>query len=258
MDDQFQVYINRVLGMTRADSYRAQFSIIHTSPKFEWDGASGWEPLPFPGCTLMTPPQGEDQVNQAFYDGLVTCQQQLLADLPPGFILPLPTESLHVTLADLLWADRYDPVALSPTMTLKLRDQVGQVLESQAQEKGNPLRFQPLGFMVMPRAFGLCLVPDTEATYQRVLALRRALYQDPDLLRLGVEQNYHLTLHITLGYFGQVPETHDWDALADRLVDLNQTALVGLPEFVVHRAELRQFDDMTRYYREPDWPVLEL
>jgi hypothetical protein len=258
LDDQFQVYINRVLGMTRADSYRAQFSIIHASPKFEWDGASKWEPVPFPGCTLMTPPQGEDAVNQSFYEGLDACQQKLLAELPPGFIVPLPQASLHVTLADLLWADRYDPVAMSPEMATKLRQEIAQVLDAQPHGTGSPLRFQPLGFMVMPRALGVCLVPDTEATYQRVLALRRALYQHPALLALGVEQNYHLTLHITLGYFGQIPETADWDTLANRLVDLNQTALVGLPEFIIDRAELRQFDDMTRYYREPDWPVLDL
>jgi hypothetical protein len=35
-------------------------------------------------------------------------------------------------------------------------------------------------------------------------------------------------------------------ALPDEVIPLN-----------VQRAELRKFDDMMRYYREPDWPVVE-
>jgi len=38
---------------------------------------------------------------------------------------------------------------------------------------------------------------------------------------------------------------------------LNEQWLLDLPEILIHRVELRKFNDMTRYYREPDWPILD-
>ncbi|NET13110.1 MAG: DUF1868 domain-containing protein, partial [Okeania sp. SIO1H6] len=29
-------------------------------------------------------------------------------------------------------------------------------------------------------------------------------------------------------------------------------------EMLLHRGELRKFDNMVRYYRQPDWPVVDL
>jgi len=71
-----------------------------------------------------------------------------------------------------------------------------------------------------------------------------------------VEQHYHFTAHITLGYFGDLSPNLDRDRFLSTIFELNQQWLENSPDFWVHRAELR-FDDMTRYYREPDWPVLE-
>ncbi|HBE51369.1 MAG TPA: DUF1868 domain-containing protein, partial [Cyanobacteria bacterium UBA11369] len=49
----------------------------------------------------------------------------------------------------------------------------------------------------------------------------------------------------------------DSDRLSNLFSDLNLQWLDNPQEMSIHRAELRKFDDMTRYYREPDWPVLE-
>lgn len=269
MDDQFQVYVNRLLGMTRAEHYRSQFQTIHSSPKFRAIAGSSsspdlgsagagltWEAVPFPGYTIVTPCGGDDPANAAFYEALSQYQAALSAELPPNFVLPLPLQSLHMTLADLLWDDRYRQGVVAEDFEPKFQGEVAQIFEAYPDQGVAPLRFQTLGFMVMPRALGICLVPDTEATYLRLLEFRRSLYQSPGLLGLGVEQQYHLTIHITLGYFGQIPQDFDWRQLSDRLVQINQQQLVGLPEFVVEQAELRKFDDMTRYYRQPSWPSL--
>ncbi len=74
-------------------------------------------------------------------------------------------------------------------------------------------------------------------------------------MALGIEQQYNLTAHITLGYFGDVTDI-DRDRLSQTFWELNQQWLEDSPEYLVQRAELRKFDDMTRYDREPDWPVL--
>ena len=108
------------------------------------------------------------------------------------------------------------------------------------------------------RALTLCLVPRDEASYEQVLKLRRAIYQNPDLIALGIEQQYRLNAHITLGYFGTIAPDLDREHLCATLSALGLRWLDSEPqELRVKRAELRKFDDMTCFYRKPDWPVLE-
>ncbi len=60
-----------------------------------------------------------------------------------------------------------------------------------------------------------------------------------------------------MGYFGSIPEDLDRVNFCNILSSFNQQWLDSTQEIWVNRAELRKFDDMNRYYREPDWPVLE-
>jgi hypothetical protein len=124
--------------------------------------------------------------------------------------------------------------------------------------RGNPIGWQLLGLMVRPRAIAVSLVAQDEDSYKRVLELRRCIYQNSGLIGLGIEQQYHFTAHITLGYFGEISPALDRDRLSNTLLEFNRQEL---PEEVIplsiNRAELRKFDNMLRYYREPDWPVLE-
>lgn len=71
-----------------------------------------------------------------------------------------------------------------------------------------------------------------------------------------IEQHYDFTAHVTLGYFGKVSPGLDRTNFSTMLSELNQQWLLNSPEFLIHRVELRKFDDMTHYYREPDWPSL--
>ena len=100
-------------------------------------------------------------------------------------------------------------------------------------------------------------MPNNESSYEQILKFRRTIYQSSGLTALGIEQHYHFTAHITLGYFGNLSPNLDRDRLSATLFEVNQQ-WSDSPELHVHRAELRKFDDMTRYYREPDWPILEL
>src|SRR3712207_2457399 len=112
--------------------------------------------------------------------------------------------------------------------------------------------------MLRPRAIAVCLAPHDESSYKRMLEFRRAIYQNPGLIALGIEQQYHFTAHVTLGYFGEIPGQLDRDRTSNTLSELNQQALIEeASTFWIRWAHLRKFDDMMRYYREPDWPILE-
>jgi hypothetical protein len=260
LDDTYQVYVNRVARMTLPESYRSQVQHIQASPKFQQYPGGDAKPVPFPGYSVITPPWVDDAKNEEFYRWLQTYQQQLLQQVEPGVVVPVPADSFHLTLADLIWDSAYHHAKENPDFETKLREQIAQSFEQSqplVQGEGQVL-WQALGLIVMTRAIGVCLVPADESSYQRVLHMRRSIYQNSNLMGLGIEQQYHFTAHITLGYFGTGSIQADRDRLGQALNDLNQQQLEsGTQKLWVHRAELRKFDDMTRYYREADWSALE-
>lgn len=260
MDENYQTYLNRAMRLTLPETYRSQVQHLQESPKFQPHAAKGRQPAPFPGYTIVTPPGSEDAKNAALHESLTRYQQQLLHKLGVELFVPVPPESFHLTLADLIWDSAYrDASQENPEFEGQLQDQIATIFrQAQVMTEGKPLQFQALGLMVMPRAIAICLAPADEHSYDRVLKLRRAVFQNSDLIGLGIEQQYYFTPHITLGYFGSIPSPEALVELGGSFVQLNQQWLEQEPrEFWVNRAELRKFDDMTNYSRQPDWATFE-
>ncbi|MDF5719044.1 MAG: DUF1868 domain-containing protein [Rhizonema sp. PD37] len=259
MDDNYQTYLNRVARMTLPEAYRSQIHRIQESSKFQVHSGS-IKAMPFPGYTVITPCFEDEDAENAFYVNLQSYQQQLLQlSVSNDLIVPVPPTSFHLTLADLIWDSAYrDASEQNPAFEVQLRSCFTEIFQEyqQAITQKSPIRWQMLGLIVMPRAVGVCLVPQNEDSYQQILNLRRAIYQNSQLMALGIEQHYDFTAHVTLGYFGEISPDLDRDRFATMLSDLNEKWLLNLPEFLAERAELRKFDDMTNYYRQPDWPSL--
>ncbi len=248
------------MRMTLPDTYRSQVQNIQESPKFQWHPDKGLQAVPFPGYTIVTPPGHEDDPeNQPLYAELEKFQKQILHYLGAQTFATVPLSSFHLTLADLIWDSAYRHAAEDGEFESKLRDRIASIFQDcELLSEGKPIRFQAISLMVMTRAVGICLAPTDEASYDRILKFRRALYQNRDLIGLGIEQQYYFTPHITLGYFGNLPPLEERWELGNTFIALNQLWLDSSPqEFYVHRAELRKFDDMTTYRREPDWPTFK-
>jgi 2'-5' RNA ligase len=260
LDENYQTYLNRAMRLILPETYQTQVQYIQESPKFRPDPDRGRQPVPFPGYTIVTPPGSKDSKNVRLYESLKYYQQQLVHKLGPKLFAPVPPETFHLTLADLIWDSVFRAAnEENPDFETKLHQCVANIFEQcQPLTEENPIEFQALGLMVMTRAIALCLVPTDDYSYERILKFRRALYQNHDLMGLGIEQQYYFTPHITLGYFGTIPPVEDLPVLSNHFIELNQQWLdEETQEFWVHRAELQKFDDMTHYYREPDWAMFE-
>lgn len=247
--------------MTLPEAYRSQIQHIQESAKFQLQSGSR-QAAPFPGYSLITPPAEEDAKNATFYNQLQTYQQELLQlTANSDLIVPVPPASFHLTLADLIWDSAYNHACEeNPEFEQELRSCCAEILQQYQQSHTSaaiPIQWQMLGLIVMTRAVGVCLVPKDERCYDQIIQFRRTIYQNPKLIALGIEQHYHLTAHVTLGYFGEVPSDLDRTNLSTMLSDLNQQWLFNSPEFLINRVEVRKFDDMTYYYRESDWPSLD-
>lgn len=259
MDENYQTYLNRAMRLTLPETYRNQVQHIQESAKFRPDPDSGRQPVPFPGYSIVTPPAVDETQNQALYASLQQYQQQITQTFDRHFFAPVPPDSFHLTLADLIWDSAYLDAAATSDFDLKLRACIAQIFnQCQPLHDDQPIQFQVIGLIVMTRALAVCLVPTEEAAYDRILKFRRAIYQNQELIGLGVEQQYYFTPHITLGYFGTIPPAEARLDLSHQFDQLNQQWLNQQPQgFWVHQAELRKFNDMTRYDRESDWPVFQ-
>lgn len=261
MDETYQTYLNRVAHLTVPTTYTSQLQHIQESPKFKPLPDGSREAVPFPGYSVVTPPWGEESVNSGFYTNLKDIQQQLLQQFGAGLMVPVPPDSFHITLADLIWESAYRDVEReNPEFDKQLQERIADSFQKyqHSHSSGYPICWQLLGLMIRPRAIAVCLAPKDEQSYRRTLECRRLIYQNQGLIALGIEQQYHFTAHVTLGYFGEIPANLDRDRLSNTLSTVNeQTFVEDAQTFYIQRAELRKFDDMMRYYRQPDWPVLE-
>ena len=254
MDESYQEYINRVARLTLPSACAMQLKSIQPSPKFD-----AGKPVSFPGYSVITPLAAEDTVNQEFYRQVETLQQQLARQLEPDFFIPLPASSFHFTLADLIWDESYRQiVAANPNFEPELQRQAAASFqEYQAESAQNNLTWQLWGVVVRPRAIMACLVPKDQVSYQAVVKLRRSLYQNAGLINLGIEQQYDLTAHITLGYFDRIPDNLNRDRLCIMLSQINDRLVESkLAEFSLKEAQLRKFENMFDYHRQPDWAVV--
>ncbi len=242
--------------LTLPATYQAQLQNIQQSPKFQ-DGKA----VSFPGYSVISPPRKEDEENSAFYSHLEASQQQLWQQLVPDLLTPIPPDSFHVTVADLIWENAYqEAVKANPYFDRQLQagiqDSFKQYQPSPVSEVG---QWQLLGLLVFPRALAVGLVPKDEAAYEAMLQLRRAIYQNSDLITLGIEQQYYFTTHITLGYFSEIPSDLDRDHLATVLANFNDRWLESEPQILsLRQVQLRQFTDMTCFKRDSDWAMVNL
>jgi hypothetical protein len=255
LDENYQTYLNRVMRLTLPETYKSQGQNIQASPKFQHSLEQGWQANKFPGYSIITPPGPEDQDNVSVYSALTTFQATINQALGPDLFIPLPSESFHLTLADLIWDSAYEHAKTANLeFEQQLKSRIAQSLQAfQPLSLNQPIGFEILGLTVMPRAIAVCLAPKDEISYERILKLRRAIYQNPEVIAVGIEQQYYFTPHITLGYFGRVADV-DREALTQTFDQLNQTWISNPDKsFLVRRAELRKFDNMMAYYRQADW-----
>ena len=255
MNESYQEYINRVAQLTLPGTCSTQLQTIQTSPKFVAGKA-----VSFPGYTITTPTEEDDRDNKKFYNQIKLIQESIILQLEPGFIVPVPSSSFHFTLADLIWDHSYQQtVKKNPQFETKLQAKIDRSFEQyqNTTEQKSPIQWQLLGVSIRPRAIMATLAPTDRFSYQAIVDLRSCIYQNADLIALGIEQQYDFTAHITLGYFDRISDNLNRSEICVIISQISDRLLDSEPAIInVKRAELRKFDNMINYYRQSDWAAI--
>lgn len=256
MDGNYQSYVNRVVQMTLPANYKQQLKNIQSSPKFI-DG----KPVEFPGYSIITPPNAEENYNQEFYQHLQLIATRLTEDLGSDFFLSLPSESFHLTLADLIWEKTYlNAVKENSDFDNILISEIAKIFKEYEYSIPNdqPLELEVIGLSIFPRAIAVCLAP-TEASYEPIIKLRQLIYQNEQIINLGIGQHYDFIAHVTLGYFDKIDENIDLNNIESIIKEVNDLWLENTaPIFILKEFELRKFTDMINYIRQPEWATIKL
>ena len=256
MDGNYQNYINRVVQMTVPSNYKQQLKNIQSSPKFI-DG----KPVDFPGFSIITPPQSEDNYNQEFYQDLEATVSQLKEKLGADFFLGLPLESFHLTIADLIWEKTYiNAVKENPDFDNLLIVEIAKIFQEYQSflTEIPPLELEVLGLSIFPRAIAVCLSP-TEASYEPIIKLRQLIYQNEQIMKLGIEQQYDFAAHVTLGYFDKIDGDIDLEKVESAIKEVNDLWIENPANlFQLKQFELRKFTDMINYNRQAEWATIKL
>lgn len=256
MNTSYQSYVNKVIQMALAANYKQQLKFIQSSPKFNRGKAEE-----FPGYTIMTPLAKEDKFNQQINKSLEELQKQIKEQLNSNFLVAVPPETFHITVADLIWDKTYiNAVKENHNFDKLLVEEISNIFAKSEVIVANvdSLDLEVLGISIFPRAIAVCFIP-TEESYEILIKLRQLIYQNEQIINLGIEQQYDFVGHLTLGYFDDIPEDLDYEKVESIIKNANNQWIANdLPMFNIKQWELRKFSDMVTYIYKPELPQIKL
>lgn len=217
----------------------------------------------------MTTPCGEeeDKTNLEAYNILINVRKQLFHDTRYSKkCVPVPDDTLHMTLADLISQQAYVLNVKESKRERELIDEVKNIFDDFTSNNQHDIPQMKLkGLSLVPQS-PVCLVaivdPRTPKDCTTLMELRRFIHdRSPILIDMGVKRQFPYVFHITLAYIEGFLSKDDRNQLKDKILELNKSIFHNskVIPFNILSAELRKFDDVSRFDRDPDdtlWPVV--
>jgi 2'-5' RNA ligase len=144
----------------------------------------------YPGLTIIAEPYPllEDNIRA----DLAVLQNKLIQ--VPGFV-PVPASSFHMTIADLISGEAFDP-----TTSGAIRQEIEPIL-TRWNRDCDVLHGHIIGLSTFPGCVIAIVDFTQQSAYERIIALRDALYVNTKLARLNITRPpYPFQGHVTLGY----------------------------------------------------------
>lgn len=224
--------------------------------KFVMKGIGCWEPVYYPGFTLITPACEEDHDNADIYRKLLTARELWLSrHVNLSKCIEAPDQALHMTVARLISGRDFETNRMELYEDSFL-DRMKGLFEKLAIS--GRLRFEIKGVSVLPQGVIAAIVsPINEADYNCLQNFREFIYSDKVLQAFGVERKREFIGHISLFYVEKELDNMEKQILYDAVVNTNRQIFAKPMPFYISRAEVRRFNNFLRFDRGKNWPVFE-
>lgn len=251
-DDSFPEYQTKAKRLVTDEVILNNVSRLKPAERF-----NGTEPRIYPGYTIITPPF-EDELNaenNSAYEKLARVQKELLKQSGNSIFTPVPSSSFHLTIADLISGSRFVEQQRVNGWEDRLRDRIGEIFHRAESPTGASLLVS--GLSLFTSVIVAIISSEDRSGYEQLINVRNMIYQDGELKALGVRKApFSFIGHITLAYVEAKPDIQSATSLSRLLSQFNLHAFSNPLPLKVIQAELRKFNDMSRYYRQETWPVL--
>ena len=205
--------------------------------------AKTWKPITCRGITILAEPY---PIGGSVVPALKTLQEKI-QQLTPDFA-PVPPETFHLTVADLIWGDKY---------TALIQSQGGEIQNTQMFQRVDDILKGVDGRLLTQNATivgvggfpgaVVAFVNVDDAAYRSIITFRDKIYSDLILAQYGVFRERPFLGHITLGYIEGVPP----QGLDDALNDIRFTTDFTLPQWTFELSDvgIYRFSNMSEYYQ---------
>ncbi len=205
------------------------------------------KPVDCPGITLLAEPiRAKDPCNPYAIEGFIAKNLEKLQDKIKGEtsrFVPVPPETLHLTVADLLWEERYEVLINSQGSEIQktpLFQEIDRLLK-RLGGSSTSLSATIVGVGGFPGVV-VALVDFESSDYDRIKSCRDEIYSNFVLANYGVFREYPFLGHVTLGYIEAVPPYR----LDSVLNEIRLTNPFGWT-FQFETVGIYQFENMSAY-----------
>jgi 2'-5' RNA ligase len=167
------------------------------------DSKVQFEPRAYSGYTILARPYPIDFANRSKLEAI----QRTLRDNVFGFA-PVPSETFHMTIANLVSGNIYEAISETPNLEPTFRRTIETILDDiLTPQEEIPLTSHIIGIGSFPGVVVALVDFKRENHYSRIEILRNHIYKNPFLTSSGVRHDRPFLGHITLGYLEAVPPT---------------------------------------------------
>ena len=202
--------------------------------------------MPISGLSVLTPPAQDDAEQKPFYAHLLRMRDRAMERFSARFHA-VNAECLHVTVADLISGSHYSTsLERCSSLNTAICDRLAFTF-SQQRKVERPIAWQIAGLAFFQHALVCLLAPASELDYVALSELREDIYNDSVLKNLGIRRPRPFMAHITLAYYEDFPSQTERAAWAYDHGEMQREVLDYDLPFLIHRIDLRTFEDMTAF-----------
>lgn len=257
MEKDYSDYLKQTEEALKEVRIKESASLLKPLGKFFRNDHGKWEPMFYPGYTIITPTFSDDMDNFRAYALLGEIARKFIKRLDLPALIAAPCSAMHMTVARLISGDEF----LAKVRNARENDELLAALDSVSRQvpANGPWKFEIKGLTIYPQGvIAALLSPSTEADYQKLQDFRNLIYENDLLKEKGVERKRSFQGHITLAYIEEELEAQEGMSLANRLIEINQRFSSNPLQFEINRPEVRKFENFLKFHRQAGWPVVNL